>query len=166
VGPGLLIAIGLGGPAKINIHLDWLGQAILLVPCGLGGPTSINYNRIAWATRINIHWDWVGLAILLVPCRLGGPTNINYESLFIRNRSIIFGAHQKMVGSSFRLIISFTTNCVTVGIKVLKLCFTSEFKISRGADLEHFRKVFPTVQLSATVYPQYLDEYCSDSHAN
>ena len=53
----------------------------------------------------------------------------------------MFGACQKIIRSSFRLIISFTTNCVTVGIKVLKLCFTSEFKISRGADLEHFRKV-------------------------
>jgi hypothetical protein len=59
-----------------------------------------------------------------------------------------------MVGSSFQLIISFTTNCVTVGVKVLKLCFTSEFEISQGVDLEHFRKVFPTVQLSAIVYPQ------------
>jgi hypothetical protein len=67
----------------------------------------------------------------------------SYKSLFIRNCSIIFGARQKMVGSSFRLIISFTTNCVTVEIKVLKLCFTSGFKISQGADLEHFRKVFP-----------------------
>jgi hypothetical protein len=48
--------------------------------------------------------------------------------------------------SSFRLIISFTTKVVTVGIKVLKQSFTSEFKISRDADFEHFRKVFPTVQ--------------------
>jgi hypothetical protein len=52
--------------------------------------------------------------------------------------------------SSFRLIISFTTNCVTVGIKILKLCFTSEFKISRGADLEHFRKVSHIVTLFVT----------------
>jgi hypothetical protein len=44
------------------------------------------------------------------------------------------------------LIISFVTICVTVGIKVLKQSFTSEFKISRDADLEHFRKVFPTAQ--------------------
>jgi hypothetical protein len=116
-----------------------------------------------WKIRMQT-WDEVGCdwnvfswGIWVVRC---------YESLFIRNRSIIFGARQKMVGSSFQLIISFTTNCVTVGVKVLKLCFTSEFEISRGTDLEHFRKVFPTVQLSATVYPQYLNEYCSDSHAN
>jgi hypothetical protein len=69
---------------------------------------------------------------------------ISYESLFIRNRSIIWGSRKNRL-SSFRLIISFTTNVVTVGIKVLKLCFTSEFEISRGADLEHFRKVFPTL---------------------
>jgi hypothetical protein len=68
--------------------------------------------------------------------------------------------------SAFQLIISFTTNCVTVGIKVLKLCFTSEFKVSQGVDLEHFRKVFPMVQLSATVHLQYLNEYCSKSDAN
>ena len=53
---------------------------------------------------------------------------------------------QKNGLSSFRLIISFATICVTVGIKVLKQSFTSEFKISRYADFEHFRKVFPTVQ--------------------
>ena len=51
------------------------------------------------------------------------------------------GGLPKIVTSSFRLIISFATNCVIVGINVLKLCFTSEFEISRGADLEHFRKV-------------------------
>ena len=68
-----------------------------------------------------------------------------YESLFIRNRSIVFGARQKNLGSSFGLIISFTTKVVTVGITILKLCFTSEFKISRDAEFEHFRKEFPTV---------------------
>ena len=47
----------------------------------------------------------------------------------------------KIVGSSFRLIISFATNCVTIGIKDLKLCFTSEFELSRGVDFECFRKV-------------------------
>ena len=47
----------------------------------------------------------------------------------------------KIIRQLFGLRISLATNCVTVGIKVLKLCFTSEFEISRGADLEHFRKV-------------------------
>jgi hypothetical protein len=41
---------------------------------------------------------------------------------------------------------------VTVGIKVLKQSFTSEFEISRDADFEYFRKEFPTVQLS-TLFP-------------
>jgi len=51
------------------------------------------------------------------------------------------GGLPKIVGSSFRLIISFAANCVTVGINPLKQSFTSEFEISRGADFEHFRKV-------------------------
>jgi len=69
----------------------------------------------------------------------------------IRNCSIIWGPRQNCL-SSFRLIISFTTKVVTVGIKVLKLCFTSEFEISRDTDFEHFGKEFPTVQLS-TLFP-------------
>jgi hypothetical protein len=71
------------------------------------------------------------------------------------------------------LIISFTTNVVTVGIKVLKLCFTSEFEISRGMDLEHFRKVFPCLSTFFNLTPvstlpvqALLNSYriCTTSH--
>jgi hypothetical protein len=47
----LLIAMGLGGPASINIQWDWLGPAVLLVSFGLGGPATINFNRIGWACQ-------------------------------------------------------------------------------------------------------------------
>ena len=48
---------------------------------------------------------------------------------------------------------------MTVGINVLKLCFDSEFEISRGADLEHFRKVSHFVTCHVTVLVR--DNYCS-----
>jgi hypothetical protein len=73
------------------------------------------------------------------------------------------GGPQKIVESSFRLIMSFATNCVIVGINVLKLCFTSEFEISRGVDFKHFRKVSQLVTACVPVLvtsPHAIEEDC------
>jgi hypothetical protein len=74
---------------------------------------------------------------------------VGYESLCNKESFFHMVSHQNRP-SSFRLIISFATICVTVGINVLKQSFTSEFEISRGVDLEHFRKVSHIVTLFVT----------------
>ena len=52
---------------------------------------------------------------------------------------------------------------MTVGINVLKLCFNSEFEISRGADFEHFRKVSRPVTLPDPVLVTLLHTMEADT---
>jgi hypothetical protein len=51
VGPELLIAFRLGGPAGINIQWDWLGPPVLLVSIGLAEPRNIDCNQIGWQNQ-------------------------------------------------------------------------------------------------------------------